>query len=177
MSTEAEIDSLRGRIAHESASIIASLGNTTQVNVRREREISAALASQKKRVLELKQLRDQAADLQNDVATAQRNLDAVNQRLAQSSLEGETQQANVVLLAPASEPLAYSSPNLLINSVVGVFFGLVLGIGAALLLEMTNRRVRSDAELVQLLGLPILGTIRAIAPAKLAVPALPLDRA
>jgi chain length determinant protein EpsF len=175
ISTEAEINSLRERIARESATIIASLGNTTQVNLRRERELSVALAVQKRRVLELKHLRDQAADMQNDVATAQRNLDAVNQRLAQSSLEGETQQANVVLLAAATEPLGYSSPNLLINCVVGVFFGLVLGIGAALLLELGDRRVRSDAELVQLLGVPLLGKIGAVASRGL--PALAWDRA
>jgi chain length determinant protein EpsF len=175
ISTQSEITSLRERIAHESATIIASLSNTTQVNQRREREVSAALAAQKKRVLELKQLRDQAADLQNDVATAQRNLDAVNQRLAQSSLEGETQQANVVLLAPATEPLEYSSPNLMINTVVGVFFGLVMGIGTALLLELRDRRVRGDAELAQLLGVPIMGRISAIAPR--AAAALPWQRA
>ncbi len=175
ISTESEVKSLRERIARESGTIVASLGNTTQVNLRRERELSMALAAQKKRVLELKQLRDHAADLQNDVTTAQRNLDAVNQRLAQSTLEGETQQANVVLLAPATEPLTYSSPNIFINSVVGVFLGLVLGIGAALLRELTNRRVRGDAELVQLLGVPLLGKISRVAPR--GVPALPWDRA
>jgi chain length determinant protein EpsF len=175
ISTESEIRSLRERIARESDIIIASLGNTTQVNLRREREVSMALAAQKKRVLELKQLRDQAADLQNDVVTAQRNLDAVNQRLAQSALEGETQQANVVLLAPATEPLGFSSPNLPINVEVGVFIGLVLGIGAALLLELSNRRVRSDAELPQLLGVPLLGKIAAVTTRR--VPALPWDRA
>ena len=175
ISTEAEINSLRERIARESGAVIASLGNATQVNLRREREVSVALAAKKRRVLELKHLRDQAADLQNDVATAQRNLDAVNQRLAQSSLEGETQQANVVLLAPATEPLEYSSPNLLNNSVVGVFLGLVLGIGAALLLELADRRVRGDAELVPLLGVPLLGKIGAVAPRRIA--ALSWDRA
>jgi polysaccharide biosynthesis transport protein len=80
----------------------------------------------------------------------------------------------VVVLGLASEPLTYSSPNLLINSVVGLFFGAVLGIGAALLREFTDRRVRSDAELVQLLGVPLLGTIGAIAPRRML--ALPWDR-
>ncbi len=174
LSTEAEINSLRERIARESGTIIASLGNTTEVNLRREREVSTALAVQKRRVLELKHLRDQAADMQNDVATAQRNLDAVNQRLAQSSLEGQTQQATVVLLAAATEPLDYS-PNLVINSIVGVFLGLVLGIGAALLLELGDRRVRTDAELMQLLELPLLGKIGAIAPRS--APALTWERA
>jgi capsular polysaccharide biosynthesis protein len=51
----------------------------------------------------------------------------------------------------------------------------VLGIGAALLLEFGDRRVRTDAELMQLLELPLLGKIGAIAPRS--APALTWDRA
>ena len=162
--TEAEIASLRDRIAQETAKIVASLSNTTQVNLRRENDISAALDAQKTRVLELKQQHDQAADLQNDVVMAQRNLDAVNQRLAQSSLESQTQQTSVVLLNPAVEPLKHSSPKLFVNTVLGLFLGTILGVGAALFLEIRNPLVRTDAELVQLLSVPVIGKISYMKP-------------
>jgi chain length determinant protein EpsF len=162
--TEAAIASLRDRIAQETAKIVASLSNTTQVNLRRENDISAALDAQKKRVLELKQQHDQAADLQNDVVMAQRNLDAVNQRLAQSSLESQTQQTSVVLLNPAVEPLKPSSPKLFVNTVLGLFLGTILGVGAALFLEIRNPLVRTDAELVQLLSVPVIGKIGYMKP-------------
>jgi chain length determinant protein EpsF len=162
--TEAAIASLRDRIAQETAKIVASLSNTTQVNLRRENDISAALDAQKTRVLELKQQHDQAADLQNDVVMAQRNLDAVNQRLAQSSLESQTQQTSVVLLNPAVEPLRPSSPKLFVNTVLGLFLGTILGVGAALFLEIRNPLVRTDAELVQLLSVPVIGKIGYMKP-------------
>jgi succinoglycan biosynthesis transport protein ExoP len=164
-SNAAEIDSLRNQIASESQKIIASFGDTTRVDLRREAEISAALEAQKKRVLELRHSRDQAALLQNDVLTAQRNLDAVMQRLAQSSLEGATQQSTVVVLAAAALPDEPSSPNLPLNAVLGVFFGLVLSIGTVLLSEMSDRRIRGGKELEELLtGVPLLGRIAAIGP-------------
>ncbi len=127
---EAEIANLRTRIAQESANIAASLGGTTQANLRRENDVRLALEAQKKRVLELKYQHDQAAIFLSDVTAAQRDLDEVSQRLAQSNLESLTQQTNVVQLSTATVPMDPSSPKLVINLIVGIFLGGVLGIGA-----------------------------------------------
>ena len=51
--TAAEIAGLKQRIADESARIAASLSNNTQVMMRRENDIRAALDAQKKRMLDL----------------------------------------------------------------------------------------------------------------------------
>jgi chain length determinant protein EpsF len=160
----AEVSNLRKRIDAESARIAASLGSTTQVNLRRESDIKAALEAQKQRMLQLTHEHDEVAVLQNDVATAQRNLDAVTQRLAQSSLESQTQQANISLLTTAVEPQKRSSPKYFLNLLVGIFLGGVLGVGAALARELTDRRVREASELSPLLGVPLFATIPGINP-------------
>jgi protein tyrosine kinase modulator len=159
---EGEITNLRSRIAVESANIAASLGSTTQVNLRRENDVRQALETQKKRVLELKYQHDQSAMFQSDVTSAQRDLDEVSQRLAQSNLESLTQQTNVVQLSTAFVPTGPSSPKLIINLVLAVFLGGVLGIGAAVAAEMRNRRVREDEDMVDILGVPLLGRIEFI---------------
>ena len=100
----AEIASLRDRLAAEVRRIASSLGTTTRVNDQRESEIRAALDAQKQRVLELKGQRDQIDVLKRDVDNAQRAYDMVTQRLAQTSLESENQQTNVVVLTPAVAP-------------------------------------------------------------------------
>src|SRR5580698_8357471 len=125
---EGEITNLRTRIAQESANIAASLGTATQANFRRENDVRQALETQKKRVLELKYQHDQAAIFLSDVTSAQRDLDEVSQRLAQSNLESLTQQTNVVQLTTASVPSGPSSPKMLINLILAVFLGGVLGI-------------------------------------------------
>jgi chain length determinant protein EpsF len=162
--TAAEVVGLRRRIEQESEKIAAALGSTAQINLRRESEIRAALEAQKQRMLELTHIHDEAAVLQNDVVTAQRNLDAVTQRLAQSSLESQTQQTNISLLTRAVEPMYRSSPKLFVNLLVSLFLGTALGVGAVLLLESTDRRVREGAELMQMLGIPLLGKIPRIGP-------------
>jgi chain length determinant protein EpsF len=155
----AEVLNLRARIAEESAKIASSLGSNTQVNVRRENDVRLALEQQKKRVLELKHEHDEAAVLQNDVTTAQRDLDAVSQRYAQSSLESQAQLTNMVLLTTATEPFAPSGPKLLLHLLAGLFLGSILGGATALLLELKDPRLRSGVELLQLTGIPLLVTI------------------
>lgn len=156
---EAEISNLKTRIAQESANIAASLGTTTQASMRRENDVRQALEAQKKKVLDLKYQHDQAAVFLSDVTAAQRDLDEVTQRLAQSNLESLTQQTNVVQLSTASIPKDPSSPKLVINLILAIFLGGVLGIGSALAIEMRNRRIREDEDIAEVLGVPLLGKI------------------
>ncbi len=159
---EGEISDLKSRIAQEGANIAASLGTATQSTMRRENDVRQALEAQKKKVLELKYQHDQAGMYLSDVTAAQRDLDQVTQRLAQSNLESLTQQTNVVQLSTATPPSDPSSPKIVINLIVAIFLGGVLGIGAALAAELRNRRVREDEDLVELLGVPVLGKLEVV---------------
>ena len=156
----AEVTNLRSRIQQESKRIAAGIGSTTQVNIRREDELKLAMENQKKKVLQLKHEHDQAAVLQSDVDTAQRDLDAVTQRFAQVSLESQAQQSTtMVQLAVAMEPFEPSSPKLILNLLVGILLGGAFAIGAAMLAERRDPRVREDEEITELLGVPTLARV------------------
>lgn len=157
--TAAEVADLKERIAQESARVAQSINNSNQINVRRENEVLAAIAEQKKRMQELTHQNDQATILQNDVIEAQKNLDLVSQRLAQTSLESATQQTNISLLTPAIEPLRRSSPKRSLIVAIGLFLGVLISLGTALAQELLDRRVRDDDEVAQILGVPLLGKI------------------
>jgi chain length determinant protein EpsF len=161
---EADVVNLRARLATETRKIVSSLGSAAQVSMRREAELKEAVENQKKRVLELKNAHDEAQNLQNDVTTAQRDLDAVTQRFAQSSLESLAQQTNVVLLSPAAIPLDPSSPKVLMFIAAGLFLGLVFGIGGTLVVEMRDKRLRQESDLIRLSGVPVLGRLGALKP-------------
>ena len=158
-SADATVQNLRARLEQETEKIGASLGNANQVNVRRELELRRALDAQKDRVLELRHKHDEASILEGDVVAAQRDLDAVTQRLAQSSLESQAQQTNIVQLTYAVAPLEHSSPKLLLNVALGILFGGILGLATALVFELKDRRIRHDGEIEELLGVPLLATI------------------
>jgi chain length determinant protein EpsF len=160
----AEVSNLRVRIQQESDKIASSLGSSNQINVRRENDLRAALEQQKKRILELKHQHDEASVLENDVTTAQRDLDAVTQRYAQSSLESQMQQTSMVLLTTATEPFQPSSPKVLLWLLAGMFIGSMLGIATALALELKDPRVRGDSDVAELSGVPILVTLGSMKP-------------
>jgi uncharacterized protein involved in exopolysaccharide biosynthesis len=163
----AEVSNLHERIQQEADKIAGGLGSNMQINLRREAEIRVALEDQKKRVLELKHKHDQATILQSDVATAQRDLDAVTERLAQSNLESQEHQTNMVALSTAMVPFKPSSPKLVLGLLAGVLLGTVLGIGAALFAERRDQRVREEGELPELLQVPLLVSIGTIKVKKL----------
>ena len=80
-------------------------------------------------------------------------------RLSQSSLESENKLPNVAVLSPAVEPIKQSSPKMLLNSVGGLFLGLLLAMGTALVSEFKDRRIRSLQDLTKTLSLPVIGSL------------------
>ena len=156
---EAELNELKARLRAETAKVASAIGTAGRVSDAKEAEIKLAIEAQKKKVLELKKQRDEISVMMREVDTAQRAFDAVGQRMTQSKLESQSIQTNISVLTPAAEPLAHSKPKVLLNVLVSIFLGTLLGVGAALLLELMQRRVRSAQDLAQALDLPVLASL------------------
>ena len=123
-------------------------------------ELRAAIDAQKKRVLDLRAQHDQIDILKQDVATAQRAYDMVAQRMSQTTLESHSQQTNLSVLSPATEPTVAARPKVMVNVAASVLVGLLLGLGAAIARESIDRRIRHHDDLDGLSGVPVLGVLR-----------------
>jgi polysaccharide biosynthesis transport protein len=156
---ESELSALKRQLANETGRISGSIETSYQVGKARERELQGALGAQRARVMALNKQRDDMNVYRRDVESAQKAYDAVSQSASQSRLQSLSNQANVVRLHTATPPSSPSSPRLLINLLIAAFAGTLLGVACALLLELTNRRVRSTEDLVQMLDLPVLASI------------------
>ena len=156
---EAELASLRSRLASESNRISASIETAYRVGKDRERELQAAVNAQKSKVLALNKQRDELNVYRRDVEAAQRAYETVSQSASQTRLQSLTNQTNVVRLNTALPPLDPSSPKISVNLIIAAFAGTLLGIGFAMMLELMNRRVRSTEDLMQMLDLPVLASI------------------
>jgi succinoglycan biosynthesis transport protein ExoP len=153
----ASIAEMRSRLETESRRVVSSISSTSNINQSREGEVRGALAAQRARVMQIKQLRDEAMVLQRDVEGAQRAYDAVASRLTQSSLESQTKQTNTALLAAATEPTRHSSPNITLNTLLAVFMGAMFATAYALMRELRDRRLRGPQDVAQVLGIQVLG--------------------
>lgn len=157
--TEAELATLKTQLQSETRRITSSIETTYQIGKQREAQLQGALAGQKSRVLLLNKQRDELNVLRREIESAQRAFEVVSQRASQTGIESQANQANIALLNPASPPSDPSKPKVLLNILVSIFLGTLLGVGLALLLELTNRRVRSADDLLEALNLPVLGSI------------------
>lgn len=155
----ANIASLRTRLDAETRRVTGTFGVTNTINRQREAEIRGALEAQRARVLKLRAVREEGAVLIRDVESAQRAYDAVVTRLSQTSLESQATQSNAYVLTQAVPPSAPSSPKIVLNAALAIVLGLFLAIGAAIFLEVADRRVRSVDEVSELVGLPLLGIL------------------
>lgn len=156
---ESELVALRSQLSRETSRISNSIETAYSVGKARERELQGAVSGQKLRVMEMNKQREEMSVYRRDVDAARRAYDAVSQSASQSRLQSLSNQTNVVLLNKASTPINASSPRMSLNLLIAAFGGALLGIACALLLELTNRRVRSTEDLVQVLDLPVLARI------------------
>lgn len=105
----------------------------------------------------LKEVRDRIDQLQKSGASAAllRSLVAKEQQL--QTLES-LQSANAFLVRPA-DVAKKVRPRPLSNGFIGGLLGLGIGLALAFLVEAADTRVRSGEELVERLGLPLLGRV------------------
>ena len=157
---QSEIAALKQKLEAETRHVASGFSTSRSVGMEKESELKSAIAKQKEKLLELKNKRDQLAVLQRDVDAAKSAYDLVTSRYNQTSLASQSTQTNVSVLTQAVEPLEPSFPKPLpVTVLMSIALGIVFGGGAAFMLEMLDKRVRSAHDLAEMLQLPVLGVV------------------
>jgi chain length determinant protein EpsF len=160
-----EVQGLRAKLASEMKKVVAGLSNTALQSRRREEELKAAYTQQQERMTQMRDARVELAVMSHDVENAQRTYDAALQRYLTSKVEARALTTNIEVLSPAAEPLEPKSPKIGLISGLSLIVGLLLAGGMVFLLESTDRRVRSRADLESRLAVPTLGRLSRWQPA------------
>ncbi len=156
---QSELAAEKAQLAAETQKITDAIETTYQVGKQRERHLQGTLASQKARVLLLNKQRDELNVMRRDIESAQHTFELVSQRASQATIESHADQTNISVLNPAVAPQEPSKPRLLLNTLVSVILGALLGLCVALGVELTHRRIRSVQDLIEVLDIPSLGTV------------------
>ena len=157
--TSAEAQGLRDKVRAEAKKLVAGLGNAVQQARKREQELQAAMDAQNQRLHNLKDYRVEMAAMTRDIDAAQRSYDAVLTRFMTSKVDATAKQTNVLLLAPASEPVKPKHPKVGLIAALSVVLGTLLAAGIVYVLETLDRRVRSRSDLEARLAVPSLGRL------------------
>jgi capsular exopolysaccharide synthesis family protein len=106
---------------------------------------------------------------------------SLQQRLSQLGVLASLQTGGAELVQAAEPPRSPSSPKPVRNGLLGLFFGIVIGIAAVALAEALDRRLRDPAEVEQMFERPLLaavpksGALPSADPPLLTVPAAERD--
>lgn len=162
---------LRAKIDGEAKKILAGIRHSARQARQREADLVAAAAAQRARLLALKGNRNDFTVLKRNVDSAERIYDTAMQRRVVSQVESRASQTNVTLLTPAVAPIRPSQPRVVLNIALSLVVGTMLGIASVLLIEMSDRRVRSIGDLrLDVPLLAVLNTWHATGERMLALP-------
>lgn len=159
ISAQAEQASLRSRLKDEIDRVAGSIEADSAITLQRESMVRKQLDAQRTKVLKLKQERDRMSGLLREVDSAQKALDQLVQRFQDTKISSRASLTNVTVLSRGLVPTEPAYPKPLLNLVVGAFLGMLIGLLAALALEMVRRPVRTADDLFNSLGVPVLGVL------------------
>ncbi|MET0383219.1 MAG: Wzz/FepE/Etk N-terminal domain-containing protein [Burkholderiaceae bacterium] len=155
----AAVAALKAKLASATNDVTGAVGVDAKVSRERESEIRASLEAQRAKVLQLKETRDQGANLQRDVDNAQHAYDLVYTRATQTNIESQNRQSNATVISQATAPSRPSSPKVFAGLLMGFIGALGLGLAFAFVLEQFDKRLRTASDAIDFLGLPVIGIL------------------
>jgi len=151
--------SLREKLDVEMHKVVEAVRTSARQSNQRDAELARALADQRTRLLSRKEDRNEFTVLKRNVESAERAYDTAMQRFVVSQVDSRASQTNVTILNPAVAPSQPSRPRILLNIALSAVIGTMLAVGAVLLMEIHDRRVRSGDDLALAPNLPLLAVL------------------
>lgn len=159
-----QINQLRGDIARESASIDnttrSALKATYMAAKQKEDQLRAELQKQKSSLLDQRDKSVEYNTLEREVTANRENYEGLLQRLKDVSIAEGSGVSNVLVVDKATVPSQPYKPNVLLNLGIGTVAGLLLGLLAAIVVDMLDDRLRSVEDIKRTISdLSLIGVI------------------
>jgi succinoglycan biosynthesis transport protein ExoP len=156
---KASIAESKARIEAEIRRITGGVSVSNTINKQREILLRREIDEQRAQVARMKSAREKGQVLERDVESAQRTYEGMIARLNQVALQAQSTQSYAAILTTAQPPSNASFPNVILNTLLSVFAGTLLGLGAILGRELADRRIRASSDLSSGFGLSLIGTL------------------
>ena len=136
-----------------------------QMAKRREESLQEVLRGQKSEAMTLNANAVEYDNLRVEASTKRALMDTLLKRQSETEVMsrlGGARESNVRVVDRALPPRSRHSPSYRKNGLLGLFLGLVGGVGLAFFLEYLDRSIRTPEQVEQYLKLPSLGVIPAV---------------
>lgn len=125
----------------------------------RQGEIAVAVKAQEQAVQQLNIQNTQLVALQSEVKRLERVCDILDTRIKELNVTEEAGVYNITVMEPAKAEAKPVKPVRMVIMAGSLMVGIFLGIGLIFMMEVTDGRIRSAAEAIQLVRTSLLGMI------------------
>ncbi|MDB5703914.1 MAG: exopolysaccharide biosynthesis protein [Sphingomonas bacterium] len=154
-----QIASLDQAIAREENRVRTSLQQIYASSLARERALMARVNSLKGGLTDFRRRSIQYNIYQRDADTNRELYNGLLQRYKEIGVAGGIENNNISVVDPAKLPDRPSKPNLMLNLILFMFAGLVVGGMIAWALEQIDEGITDPGEVESELGVPLLGVV------------------
>jgi uncharacterized protein involved in exopolysaccharide biosynthesis len=154
-----KIENTRRKLNQELQKEINSLKAQRAVLLAKERVLQKTIADFEKEGLDANKKQLRYTILKRNVDMNQRVYDALLTRMKEADITGNIDVSNIRITERALIPTFPVGPNKKRNLLLGIVFGLMLGVGISFLREYIDRSIRTEDDIQKYLGLPVLSVI------------------
>ncbi|MDX9787063.1 MAG: polysaccharide biosynthesis tyrosine autokinase [Desulfobacterales bacterium] len=154
-----ELAVFRQKREREITHIIKKVANELELVKSAEEDFKRLLADTKAQTVNLNERFIQYGMLQREVETNRNLYNALMAKIKEQSVTEQIQTVNVWVVEEAKTPEFPSSPNIKRNLLLGIFLGLIGGVGLALFLEYLDNTIKLPEDVQDVFGVPALGLV------------------
>jgi uncharacterized protein involved in exopolysaccharide biosynthesis len=151
-----QIDSTRRSLDAEIHRYASNNSSELQQAKDLEDKLASAVEEQRKKLVDIRRLQDEGSRYQIEFDTAQAAYKKALEGYEGVMLASSGAYTNVNIVSRASTPLKPAKPKFIVNLLMGVLFGLVLGVAIPFAREFAGRKVRCRDDLERDYGVPVL---------------------
>jgi len=155
----ADIENSRKRLQEEVRKEIDNLRSERTVLLAREAVLQKTMGEFEREALAMNRKELRYRILERNVQTYQKLYDTLLEKVKESNVVGSIDPSNIRIAEEATLPAFPIKPNKTRNIMMGIVFGLLLGIGLAFFREYLDRSIRTEEEVQRYLGLPVLSVV------------------
>ena len=156
---QAQISELRSEMQKERSNVVRRIRNEYAAAARRETLLSKAHAQQEKVVADQTSMTIHYDTLKRDADSNRHLYEMMLMKVKEASLIAAMRDTNAHIVDRAKPPFFPYSPNVPVNTAIGLFGGMFLGFGFVLVRNRIDRRISDPGDAQVYLDLPELGVM------------------
>lgn len=154
-----QLAQINGAISREEGRVQSTLRGTYSSALTRESELQRRVQQLKSELLDVRGRSIQYNIYQRDVDTNRQLYEGLLQRYKEIGVAGGVGVNNIAVVDEADLPETPSSPKLIVNLLLALVAGSVIGLAIALMLEQIDEAVSNPQDVERTFGLPLLGIV------------------